>query len=489
MIKSKIFWVSFVFCFFAYNVALEGAEHDRAPKKEPQYLTVENEEIYKSTTEEKDKGAQQMIKEPVAPPLVVHELVQTLHEEKEEKSVALSGDDERLRPKEQFQIPIGDSLLSISGELSFEADSKINRNLDSTKNRDKVELVPEFELDFLLAFPQGFILFAEVSLEDEVTLENGEKAVNEFEDQPQLEEAFAQIPRFLFPENILRLGRQQFFESRRWLFDDRLDSIRFLIDLSPISFDFSLSTEWDFISYASYQIAEKASISGYVIVRNQEPFGDEDQIWVGFRSIGTVKKKNTNIKYWAEGAYVDGKTLQKKGAQDINGFAIDLGGTFIFRKQPLKPGFTFGYAFGSGDNNPGDGVDHNFRQTGLQSNKSKFGGVSNFEYYGVALDPELSNLHIITAGFGVRPFIKASVDLVYHYYLQHKPSIMIRDFGIRANPTGLDRNLGQEIDLIVGYKGIKNTKLRFKSGYFIPNRGFVENDNAFRCKFDIKFAF
>ena len=441
MTRKKIFLFSFVFYFALYSLPLEGAE-----------------ELF-------------------------------LRQVEDEKSVALSGDDERLRPQEQFQIPIGDSLLNITGELSFEADSKINRNLDSTKNRDKVELIPELEFDFHLEFPKGFSIFMEVSLEDEVTLENGEYPVNEFEDQPQLEEAFADIPGFLFPQINLRFGRQQFFESRRWLFSEELDSIRFLIDLSPISFDFSLSTQLDFISYASFQFAEKASIAGYVIVRNEKPIENESPIWTGLRSFGKIKKKKATIKYWIEGSYVAGKVHPALGSKTIEGFAFDLGGTYIFKKQPLKPALTFGYAFGSGDNNPGDGVDHNFRQTGLQSNKSKFGGVTNFEYYGVALDPELSNLHIITAGFGVRPLKRTSVDIVYHYYLQHKPSIMVRDFDLKADPTGLDRNLGQEIDLIVGYKGIKNTKLRLKSGYFIPSRGFAENDNAFRCIFDIKFAF
>ncbi len=418
-----------------------------------------------------------ILKEGKQPPLL----------KKEGEQIALRGDDERLRPKEAFQVSIGPSLLKITGEFSLDTELKYNRNLDSSKNKDKVELSPELELNFNLEFPRGIQFFSEVSFADEVTFKKEEKPVNEF--KVQLEEAFADIPSFLHKSSTLRLGRQQFHEPRRWLFSEELDSIRFLIDISPISFDFSLSTELDFISYASFQPAKKASIAGYVIVRNEEPIEDENPIWAGLRSFGKIKKKKATIKYWFEGSYVAGKVHPALGSKAIKGFALDLGGTFIFRKQPFKPGFTLGYAFGSGDNNPGDGVDNNFRQTGLQSNKSKFGGVTNFEYYGVMIEPELSNLHIFTSGIGVRPIKKASIDFVYHYYLQHKASSEVRDLGIKTDPTGIDKELGHEIDFIIGYKGIKNTKLRLRSGYFIPGRGFKRKDNAFLGKFDIKFAF
>jgi len=62
-------------------------------------------------------------------------------------------------------------------------------------------------------------------------------------------------------------------------------------------------------------------------------------------------------------------------------------------------------------------MDRNCRQTGFQSNSGTFGGVVNFDYYGVVFDPKLSNLQVFTAGIGVRPLRKSSVDGVYHHYI------------------------------------------------------------------------
>ena len=81
---------------------------------------------------------------------------------------------------------------------------------------------------------------------------------------------------------------------------------------------------------------------------------------------------------------------------------------------------TFGVAFGSGDNNRRDGVDRNYRQSGLQDNNARFAGVTSFKFYGETVEPELSNLLIGTAAIGVRPTPRSSVDLVYHYYAQHR---------------------------------------------------------------------
>ena len=120
------------------------------------------------------------------------------------------------------------------------------------------------------------------------------------------------------------------------------------------------------------------------------------------------------IKYWLDAAFVRGNVESRK----IRGFGLDTGITLIARKFKQRPFLTFAYGFGSGDKDTQDGIDRNFRQTGLQNNSGRFGGVVNFEYYGVLLQPELSNMHILTAGIGFRPFERASVEFVYHRYLQ-----------------------------------------------------------------------
>ena len=78
--------------------------------------------------------------------------------------------------------------------------------------------------------------------------------------------------------------------------------------------------------------------------------------------------------------------------------------------------------------------------------------MPDFLYYGELFDPELSNLLILTAGTGINMTEESSIDIVYHYYLQHKASDELRDAGIDAEPDGESKRLGSEIDLIIGYE-------------------------------------
>ena len=98
----------------------------------------------------------------------------------------------------------------------------------------------------------------------------------------------------------------------------------------------------------------------------------------------------------------------------LRGYALDASATYRISNHPLNPKVTLGYAYGSGDDNPNDTTNHEFRQTGLQSNESKFGGIPKFKVYGEALDPELSNLKIFTMGFGFQPAPRVSVEPQRH---------------------------------------------------------------------------
>ena len=113
------------------------------------------------------------------------------------------------------------------------------------------------------------------------------------------------------------------------------------------------------------------------------------------------------LEYWLDAAYVRGRD----SSTDIRAFGADMGATYTF-DAPLTPYVTLAYAFGSGDRSTTKGTDESFRQTGLQDNDAKFGGVASFRYYGEVLDLELSNISIYTAGIGFRPTKMSSIDLV-----------------------------------------------------------------------------
>jgi len=446
--------------------------------------------------------------------------------QKETKTTALAGDDERLRPEEQFQLSIGRALLTMTGALNVKLAFENNFNLRTTKQRDELAVNPQTNLDFVLAFPQGFSLFTEFSLSDEINFENSKKPENTF--QFRLRDAFVHLPIPVAFPSALRVGRQQIFEPRRWVFSQRFDAVKLLLDPEPFHFWLAVTTsipssgkrkrvfddifvardQVDFIVNSSFDLTDKSVVSQYLIfgskhenlIKSGDPL-EEDPVWVGLRVFG-LEKFNTKykwlkfdfledlfrpkIRYWLDMAYVTGTVKDK----NLSGFGLDVGVSYIARKFPLLPYVTVAYAFGSGDRNPNDGVDRNFRQTGAQGNSGKFGGVVNFDYYGVLNDPELSNLHVYTAGIGIRPWPKGSVDLVYHRYRQDVALNKFRDANVE-DPQGKNTDIGEEIDVIFGYREIQNLRFRLRTGYFFPGDAYSKgkDDPAFLAKFDAQFSF
>ncbi len=156
----------------------------------------------------------------------------------------------------------------------------------------------------------------------------------------------------------------------------------------------------------------------------------------------------------------------------------------------MKPSIVLGYALGSGDDNPSDNVDRSYRQTGLQDNSATFNGFTRIQYYGELFNPELSNLAVTTAGFGIKPLRKTSIEFIHHFYRQHKRSDEIRDAKIDENPEGNSKTLGHEIDFVAAYKSKKHIRSSFVLGYFITGQAFSDDaDNSFFAEIKIQFNF
>lgn len=259
----------------------------------------------------------------------------------------------------------------------------------------------------------------------------------------------------------------------------------------------------DLIASVTYDIQpldQKSKAGMYLLIRDDDSPIDEDAIWVGVRTFGRPKFKfklsdhefikqllKPRIRYWLDAAFVAGSI---KG-RTIRGYAFDVGASYIARKLPFSPYVTLAYAHGSGDSHPTTGTDHNFRQTGFHSNSGKFGGVVNFDYYGILFDPELSNLRIFTAGFGLRPLPRTSIDIVYHRYAQNSLATTLRATDVGGKLTGTNKTLGDEIDVVFGVRVIQNLRMRLRSGYFIPGPAFATatNDPAFESRLDVLFSF
>ena len=133
---------------------------------------------------------------------------------------------------------------------------------------------------------------------------------------------------------------------------------------------------------------------------------------------------------------------------------------------PGKVAFTAGFARGSGDRDGNDDIDSGFRQTGLQKNKGRFFGVNRFRYYGEVTRPELSNLNVTTLAVGVPFFDASSAELVYHRYWQSVASRTMRDIRIDADLDGRHRDIGEEWNLVLGFRDLRQVDVILTAGIF-----------------------
>jgi hypothetical protein len=296
-----------------------------------------------------------------------------------------------------------------------------------------------------------------------------------------------------------QVGGQRFSDRREWWWDQNLDAVRLRFDheltnvqiavsegMVPLgtgeskNFDpededilrvlgqasFALWKDHRVGLFALYQDDHSNDYSiGDLINKNDEDEADADLVWFGLSASGKFRTDSVGrFRYWLNAAGVVGdetfydfggvssrRELEGVNKHNVRGFGVDAWTSW---QLPFigEPALTIGYAYGSGDDDISEERDKGFRQTGIQDNNDRFFGVNNFRYYGPLFDPELSNMHIFTAGLGFRFLERASVELMYHYYMQARAAPYVRDAGFKLDPGGQSRSLGDELDLIFGFE-------------------------------------
>jgi hypothetical protein len=275
-----------------------------------------------------------------------------------------------------------------------------------------------------------------------------------------------------------QIGRQRFRDAREWFFDEYLDAARIHLDFSrwrieaaaisgvfagPESLRQRRDQRQAVVSVAR-QLGSRTSATAFVIARDDRN-RRERPIWIG----GSVEGRATrNAKYWANGAVRRGRA----GDIRLRSWAADGAASYRLR-LPGQPAISAGYAVASGDASRSDGVDGNFRQTGLEDNTARFFGVKRFAYYGAVLDPELGNLEVVTAGTGFMPFPRASVDVVYHRYRQRVRRRSLTSNALEATGTGASAEIGQEVDVIIAVQQFRPIDFSIVTGIFRPGVGIA----------------
>ncbi|TVR58154.1 MAG: hypothetical protein EA420_17800 [Candidatus Competibacteraceae bacterium] len=374
-----------------------------------------------------------------------------------------------------------------------------NRDLDAATADDLAVFKPELSVDIGYRFSDRVSGFLSLDAERRFVVDQGRDRTPE-QDQSALDlkELYLDI-HDLWDRVRLRAGRQEFEDRREWVYDAELDGLRVFFERQGLALEASATRENivtenllekrepgrvnHYFLLARFTPAAQHDLEAFYLVFDDRSEDAENPVFLGLQGQGRVTDA---LDYWFALAQVRGR----EGSTRLRGQGFDLGATYRF-DTGWTPAITLGYAFGSGDSDPDDGVDRNFRQTGLQDNSYRFNGVENFQFYGQTLDPELSNLSIATVGFGIRPSRRSSIDLIYHRYRQAEAvEGRLRGARVRARADGEHRDLGQAVDLILGYHEISQLRLRTKLGYFMPGKAFGETaSNAYSVEFGVEYRF
>jgi alginate production protein len=176
------------------------------------------------------------------------------------------------------------------------------------------------------------------------------------------------------------------------------------------------------------------------------------------------------------------------GAIALGGWALD-GGISRRLPVPFRPVLTVGYARASGDRSSEDRADHTFRQTGLEDNEGRFDGAKVFAYYGSVLQPELSNLEILTAAVSLNARRRSSLDLVYHRYRQVIARPGTTATALRWRTSGSARHLGDELDAIVSFRLGPTVDFNITAGILHAGSASTSHATVFEWRPQIKIYF
>ncbi len=310
-----------------------------------------------------------------------------------------------------------------------------------------------------------------------------------------VDQAYFKIQNVIRPFEI-SVGRQNFEDGRHSLYDTSMDVVTISLKgkfQTSISAGREIIVDMDTgpdkpdridtgLFYTDYRGIENVILAGYLIIRsdqNRHPLDGEGRPrLMGIRSLGAP---TMNFRYWTDVAFVGGRNVL---AKKIEAYGVDAGGTYRAEGLPWNPYVTLAYAYGSGDD-PKSAKNNDFRQTGLQSNEVRIGGIPEMKRFGEALDPELSNLRIITAGLGFYLGPDLSLDLVYHrYQLNHlnETSDEVRNQALTAVMNQGKRNhtldVGGALDVGIGVRnllGIRKFGIDVRAGLFFPGSAFRNN--------------
>ena len=425
--------------------------------------------------------------------------------------------DER-RAEKPFTVELFGRPVALGLSYETSAERRRNFDLDATRQRDRDVFDHELKLDARLRASDSLSLFVQaVGLADRRKFKRDGSVLTT--------QSWERGQTWLLAERLggqplsLQIGRVALIERRSWWWDDDLDALRLLYtpghwrvetglarEVAKVSsaargIDPALKGLTRWFGNASLRWAPRHAVEAFWLLANDGSgapapgslfaSGSEDKTdgrlrWLGARVGGEVhftsdhrwtyrvdaallrgRESRTAFSTTPEGLLSAGSTSSRR----VRGNAFDLGTQWVL-PGAARPTFSLGLANGSGGERNAT-TDNNFRQTGLQENKGRIAGVKRARYYGALLDPELSNLRIVSAGFGLRFLENSSAELLWHRYRQRQASTTLAGSRLSQDPAGLSRDIGREIDLFFAMREWRHVELTLTVSRFRPGAAFA----------------
>lgn len=317
-------------------------------------------------------------------------------------------------------------------------------------------------------------------------------------------EAYVQFNEMFYAPLTLKVGRQYLHYGRGLIFSSfeneyNFDAARAVLDYYPLTIDivlgrlgenslFGFPNEDNDVNFvfvnARYEFTDALlkNVEGYFgyIINNDSSFGgsilrippiagdtEASPLLIGLRTDFNITE---NFEMWAEGAYEFGSATT---GDNISAWLANVGGRLTLKDTEWVPAFNFNYIFASGGGSDGE---NNFRPW--------FDYVEG--YNGHLFMPLLSNIHIFNLGASIKPSENTSLSVQGYYYLKvdgdnpfASGSNRNVDFGGLEWVSGnSSRELGWEIDGILGYDYSKDVRFQLVYAVFIPENAMHSDQPA-----------
>lgn len=412
-------------------------------------------------------------------------------EEDEGLQQRLTEREDKRRPLEPFTVDVWGHPLALGGEYELELGYVRPRVLEpevdgkTVREPDQLLFAQQLQLEAFYTLGPPLSVFVQIQgiMEEDLLGQTFESVSDLYVERGEM---------WLYSEDVLGsgvnfdVGRLNFEDDRRWWWDDELDAARIGWEGDTFEITLALAYElasdrsarswvdpeqervlrwiaessWDFSPNHSFQLfllhqsdhSPREQVGQDVSVDHEDE-SDARLTWAGARQTGIFDLgAGGYLGYWIDAALVSGEErfldfldpvdgrveVEAVSHPHISGWGADVGMSWLL-PLPAEPRLFAGYAYGSEE----------FRQTGIHADEAGFGGVERFNSYGLLLQPELSNLGIVTAGVGISVLRSSSLDLVYHSYRLVEPAEDLRDSLLQAELTGSHERLGHGVDLVL----------------------------------------